>query len=77
MARKPKLSGVDLDAFHSRLQKIVSLFSDERPPSQIAPERRGKWVEAYEQFMQRKYPMTLSRAISKAIRRPSKIYRRA
>ncbi|CDX15259.1 hypothetical protein MPL3356_180020 [Mesorhizobium plurifarium] len=76
VARKPKLSGVDLDAFHSRLQKIVSLFVDERPPSQIAPERHGKWVEAYEHFMQRKYPMTLSRMISKAIRRPSKIYRR-
>ncbi|BCM19260.1 methyltransferase domain-containing protein [Mesorhizobium sp. J8] len=77
VARKPKLSGPELDAFHGRLQKIVSLFAGENPPSQIAPERHGKWVEAYERFMQKKYPMTFSRMLHKAIRKPAKIYRRA
>jgi SAM-dependent methyltransferase len=76
VARKPRLSGPELDAFHARLRKIVSLFVDERPPSQIAPERHGKWVHAYERYMENKYPMTLGRAIHERIRRPPRIYKR-
>jgi SAM-dependent methyltransferase len=55
IARKPRLSGTALDAFHARLERIVSALREEELP--VAPAvRSGPWVAAYRREAEKMAP---------------------
>ncbi|KQZ81865.1 hypothetical protein ASD64_08890 [Mesorhizobium sp. Root157] len=74
ITRKPQLKGSQLTTFHKRLDELVGLFKKENMPLQRAPLEPGKWITAYREEMQKTFPMTLSKAIHRKIRKPKAIH---
>ena len=73
VARKPRLEGAALDAFHERLGKVVSLFAAEDMPIAQAG-RKGPWVAAYLSQMEAAAPVSLRSWLRR--RRSPRILRR-